>query len=143
MTVDEVILTDLTFDEVRDFVTAPFSVADERQINARLRAMSALLQARYGTIRKAHAPVVLSIMGAAISRRLAKRNQMARSEGAGPFRVDWDAASTRATFFLPEELAELDDLMGLGGARTYRTPAPDGVRYASRMVPLDVDGWED
>lgn len=72
-------------------------------------------------------------MADAIQRRLDKGQQLVDSETSGPFSVRWNAKSNSAAWFLPEELAEMDDLAGLGGARSYRTPAPDGIRFNNRL----------
>lgn len=135
----------LPISELEGYISTPYPPDQEQTIGKWASAVGALIHHRYGEIPDDLAPVVLAKIGDAITRRLAKRNQMARREGAGPFSVEWDQNSTRGTWFLPDELAELDDLFGKAGTRTYRTPAPNGVRYSNRMAALypdDIDLWE-
>ncbi|MDJ0321662.1 hypothetical protein [Pseudarthrobacter sp. PS3-L1] len=66
---------------------------------------------------------------------------MVDSEGAGPFNVRWNAASSLGGWFLQPEIDEMDDLMGFAGTRSYRTAAPDAIRYGnlSRQSMFDED----
>lgn len=70
---------------------------------------------------------VLSYVVDAIKRRLAKPDTMLISESAGPFRGQWSERSARGGFFLPEELADLNRVLGKTGTRSYRTQAPQAI----------------
>lgn len=56
---------------------------------------------------------------------------MIDSEGAGPFSARWNPASSLGAWFLQGELDEMDSVTGGGGTRTYRTAAPDSVRFGN------------
>lgn len=129
----------VSLENVRPYLGRSLSPAEATRAESMVAAMSALLTARYGDRVAAYQertggdlfPLIDSYVAAAVERRLAKKNQMAGRESAGPFRVEWDPASSRGGWFLPEELAELDGLLGRGGTRTYRTPAPDAQQFGN------------
>lgn len=134
----------VSLEDVRPYLGRSLTAAETTRAEAMVAAMAALLTARYGGRVAAYQertqqdlmPLVHSYIAASVERKLAKKNQLADSENAGPFSVRWNTASSRGGWFLPEELAELDGLLGMGGTRTYRTPAPDAQRFINR---LEVD----
>lgn len=67
---------------------------------------------------------------------------MVESEGAGPFNARWNAASSLGGWFLPSEIDDMDTVTGGGGTRTYRTPAPDHIRF-NNLVDAPLDEAED
>lgn len=129
----------VSLEDVQPYLGKSLSPAETTRAEAMVAAMAALLTARYGNRVGAYQtrtgsdlmPLIDSYIAASIERRLAKKNQLADSENAGPFSVKWNSASSRGGWFLPDELAELDGLLGMGGTRTYRTPAPDNQRFVS------------
>lgn len=136
--------------DVQPYLGRSLTSTETTRAESMVAAMAALLTARYGTRVAAYQertgtdllPLFRSYIAAAIERKLAKKNQLADSENAGPFAVRWNTASSRGGWFLPEELAELDGLLGMGGTRTYRTPAPDNQRYANLhevSVPEEIE----
>lgn len=125
-------------------MSAPVPDAAHATVDAWLEALTALFRARYGDrITDENRVLLVTTAATAVQRRLAKRNQQASREGAGPFSIQWDSASSSGGWFLPAEIKELDAAMGLGGTRTYRTPVPDTIRYTNRLRPVDddVSGW--
>lgn len=100
------------------------------------RKLDALTEER----RLAIAPALQLIIASALDRRRAKKNLLAEQESAGPFSVRWAKSSTSGSWFLPDELMDLDRMFGVGGSRTYRTPAPDAIRFVAREDPV-VPGY--
>ncbi|MDQ0735328.1 hypothetical protein [Arthrobacter agilis] len=93
-----------------------------------------LLERRYGASLTADLePLFLVTVADAVQRRLDKLKQMIDSEGAGPFSARWNSASSLGAWFLPAELETLDSITGNTGTRTYRTPAPDHIRFNNRV----------
>jgi hypothetical protein len=140
----------VSLEDVRPYLGRSLSETETTRAESMVAAMAALLSARYGTrvgdyqMRTGSdlMPLIDSYVAAAVERKLGKRNQLADSENAGPFSVRWNAASSRGGWFLSEELAELDGLLGMGGTRTYRTPAPDAQRFANLLevsVPEEIE----
>lgn len=112
----------------------PLKTAQATLVDAWAPVLAALLNARYGAaITEELEPVFVSAAATAIQRRLDKPNQMISTQSVNGAAVGY-SASLKAWFY-PGELAELNGLVGKGGVRTYRTPAPDGVRG------LNVHSW--
>lgn len=133
-------MASLTLEMVEPLLALPLSEPQRTRVRAWLVAIEAVLSRRYSADVMAETPEVFATYAAdAVGRKLSKSNQLADSEQSGPFSVRWNAASSRGGWFLPAELAELDGLMGRGGARTYRTPAPDAQRYGNTFGAVDVD----
>lgn len=80
-------------------------------------------------------PLFLMFVADALQRRLDKAKQMVDSEGAGPFNVRWNAASSLGECFLTAEIEGMDEVTGFGGTRSYRTAAPDAIRYGN-LAPV-------
>lgn len=127
--------------EIAPLLSRSLTEAETPRAEASVAAMWGILSARYGR-RLECMPVgqfegfmaaARATVAAALERRLAKKNQQAVQESAGPFSVRWHDASVKGGWFLPEELAELDGAAGVRGTRSYRTPAPAAVRRANRM----------
>jgi len=130
----------LTLAMIEPLLAQPLSEGQKPRAEAWLAAIDTVLSVRYG-VKLAEMTSYFSVFAAdAVQRRLDKKNQLADSEGAGPFTVRWNAASTRGGWFLAGELAEMDDAAGLGGVRTYRTPAPDGVIHGNLVDSAGIDG---
>lgn len=136
--------------DVEPFLNRTLSAAQRTKAEAWLRALSALVTARYGRRLTRYAEdnpdnpldvIVHSIMAAAIDRRFDKPNRLIDSEGAGPFSVKYNSGAGLSGWFLADELAELDGALGVGGTRSYRTPAPDPIRFGNlydvSVVPED------
>lgn len=97
-----------------------------------LAGLQVLLRNKYGEdLTEAVEPLFLVYVADALQRRLDKLKQMVDSEGAGPFNVRWNAASSLGAWFFPAELAEMDAVTGGNGTRSYRTAAPDAIRYGN------------
>lgn len=118
----------MTLAQVEPLLARPLNDAEKPRVTSWINAIEAFLVARYGEAKSFELLDYLTVFVAdAIQRRLDKKNQMAEQESAGPFSVRWSPASSKGGWFLPAELAEMDDVAGLGSVRTYRTPAPPAV----------------
>ncbi|WIB25424.1 hypothetical protein [Curtobacterium sp. MCSS17_015] len=125
---------ELTPETVRKFLT-PKQAADPR-VDAWCPVLAALLTARYGDrITDKVAPVFTSTAADAIGRRIDKPQSMIDRQSVGAASVQWNTRSAIASWLLPEEVQQLDDLVGIGGVRTVRMPAPDQVRYGNLVDP--------
>ena len=132
---------DVSLEKVQPLLASPPTAAQKPRIEGWLAALKILLERRYCTsLTPEVEPLFLVTVADAVQRRLDKKQQMVDSENAGPFAVRWNAASSLGSWFLPGEMAGLDDLAGLGGARTYRTPAPDAIRFGNRLASIE---WDD
>ena len=113
---------------IEPLLARPLNDAEKLRVSGWLLGIESYLVSRYGP--EAFALSIdffLVFVADAIQRRLDKKNQLAEQESAGPFSVRWSSASSKGGWFLPGELADMDDTLGLGSVRTYRTPAPSGV----------------
>ncbi|MEX3609764.1 hypothetical protein VVR12_01790 [Rothia sp. LK2588] len=75
----------------------------------------------------------------ALKRRLSNPNPSVIREGAGPFSVGYSEHFARGGFFLPEEKADLDRVLGRSGTRSYRTPAPEEIIQLNRMPRVEEE----
>lgn len=128
----------LNLSDVEDLLERPpAGEAPKKRAEARIKSMLTLLAGRYRATWAARfeeaKPVVADYIAAALDRRAVKANPMAESEGAGPFTVRWASETTKGSWFLAAELADLDRIFGKGGTRTVRTPAPDAIRTLNRL----------
>lgn len=134
----------LTMNLVEPFLPT-LTTAQRTRVEAWLPVLQVILNARYGALITqepdgGNEPAFLAAAGEALERRLT-RPGMVLQQNIGPAGVRYDPRATLSRWFLPEELDQLDDLAGVGGARTVRTPAPDAIRYGNRAhgFPDTVD----
>jgi len=89
------------------------------------------LDARYSTVfTTALKPAFASAAADAISTRLS-RPGMVLQQSIASASVRYSDRAQLLRWFLPEQLDELDMLVGRGTVRSVRTPAPDGQRYGN------------
>lgn len=134
----------LTMEDVTPFLP-PLSTAQQARATAWLPVLNLLLDGRYGAdITTERRPLFVSTAADAIERRLTKPRGLIDSQAVGSANVRYNRRALLATWFLPEELAQLDDVAGYGrGVRTVRTPAPDGIRFGNTMTLLEQVGESD
>lgn len=139
-------MLNLTLEKVQPLLAKPPSAGQVPRVEGWVRALSVLLNSRYRQVFEPDSflagdlePLFLVYVADAIQRRLDKARQMLDSEGAGPFSARWNPASSLGAWFLPAELAEMDATAGLGGTRSYRTPAPDAIRFNNRIHSFEPD----
>jgi hypothetical protein len=113
----------------------PLSAAQTTRVNAWLPVLELLLDGRYGEeITTERRPLFVSTAADAIERRLSKPAGLIDSQAVGSANVRYNARAGLAVWFLPEELAQLDDVAGFGrSVRFVRTPAPDAIRFGNTM----------
>lgn len=127
---------ELELQDVSPLLARTLKPTEVPRVTGWVAALRVLLSARYrDQIPAGSEPFFHVQVADAIQRRLDKPRQMVESESAGPFSVRW--GNLRA-WFGPEDLAEMDSVAGFGGARTYRTPAPDSQRFNNRMQTKPV-----
>lgn len=133
----------LTREEVLEFLpSAP--APPLARVDAWLKAINASIVIRYRTalLDDDRRSLFVGYAADAIQRRLDKSKRMVDSENAGPFGVKWNPRSALGGWFLPEEITDMDRIAGVGGVRTLRAPAPDGVRF-NNLSPRPGDTeWE-
>lgn len=123
---------DLTIDEVRPFLTA--KQQSDARVASWLTALGPLLGVRYGSRITAEVrPIFVNAAADAIGRRVDKGSAMVDQQSVGPAAVRWNTRSALGAWFLPEELAQLDEVArgGSSGARTHRMAAPYGQRFGN------------
>lgn len=130
----------LTMEDVKPFLP-PLTTAQQARVTAWLPVLNLLLDGRYGDkITTERRPVFVSTAADAIERRLSRPSGLIDSQAVGSANVRYNRRATIAVWFLPEELAQLDDVAGLGrGVRSVRTPAPDGIRFGNMMTEPATD----
>lgn len=136
----------LSLELVEPLLPSPLSDAQKPRAEALIALLEQVLLARYGERLGVKWPTVSSIVAglvaAVVGRKLAKVNELAVSESAGPFSVNWGAGSSGGELFLAAELRLLDSAIGgRGGTRTVRTAAPDGIRYGNRLTSRELGGY--
>ena len=118
------------------------------KVNAWIPVLQLRLNARYGDrittvpsgtdpVVPANEPAFVSAAADAIMRKLAAPVAMVDAQTIGPANVRYNARAHLLKWFLPEQLDDLDAIVGLGNVRTVRMPAPDGVRFGNRMRYVD------
>jgi hypothetical protein len=124
---------DLSAEDVKPFLTTK-QAADSR-VDAWLTTLSALLTVRYGArITAPLRPIFVNAAADAIGRRVDKGPTMLDQQAVGPASVRWNSRSAIAAWFLPEEIAQLDEVAQGSpspGARTHRMSAPYGQRFGN------------
>lgn len=131
---------------------APFlptlTTAQTARVTAWLPVLALRLNARYGDrittepsgtdpVVPANEPAFISAAADSIMTRLA-RPGLVDSQAVGPANVRYNSRAALLKWFLPEQLDELDAIVGSGNVRSVRTPAPDGVRFGNRMRRADM-----
>ena len=115
------------------------TAAQQTRVDAWLPVVALLLNQRYGDrITVDLEPAFVSAAGEAIARRLTRGTALVDQQAVGPASVKYNPRAMIRSWFLPEELDELDGIVNEGGsgARTYRTPAPDAIRFGNRLRPV-------
>jgi hypothetical protein len=138
---------DLTIAKVQEFLPS-LTPPEKASVTAWLTAINARFTQRYGArITLALEPVFVSYAADAVKRRLDKQRtgggQMIESQTTGPFGVRFSARASLGGWFLPEEVSDMDETVGMGGIQTHRMAAPDGIRYGNLSRHHDVEDWED
>lgn len=132
----------LSLEQVEPLLAKPLSDDQRPRAEALVDVFTSLLQARYGQALslkwESVSRIVAALVASGVSRKLAKVNELATQESAGPFSVSWSSDSTSGSWFLPGELSWLDQVLGKGGTRSVRTPAPDAIRRLNRMTRFDA-----
>lgn len=140
----------LTLAKLQPFLPT-LSTAQTAKVEAWIPVLELLLNGRYGdritTEPSGTDPVIpaneilfVSAAADAISRRLTKPAALIESQTIGPASVKYNARASLSSWFLSEELAQLDSALGLGTIRSVRTPAPDGIRFGNRMRDCEPEG---
>lgn len=128
---------------MKPLLAKPPSAAQTQRVEGWIAGLRVLLNNRYGdTLTTEVEPLFLVYVADALQRRLDKMRQMLDSEGAGPFSARWSAASSLGAWFLQAELDEMDAVTGGGGTRTYRTAAPDALRYGNLSRTFEEEGGD-
>lgn len=136
---------DLTREKLGPFLPA-LTPDQGTKVDAWITVLGPLLNARYGdAITTELEPVFVSAAADAIIRRLGRPRNGAIEERVGPASIKRDPSYLLSQWFLPEELTQLDELVGVGAGtiRSHRTPAPDEHRFGNRYRPEadDVPRW--
>lgn len=127
---------ELSLQDVSPLLARTLKPTEVPRVTGWIAALRVLLSARYrDQIPAGSEPFFHVQVADAIQRRLDKPRQMVESESAGPFSVRWGSLKS---WFSREDLEEMDSVAGFGGARTYRTPAPDAIRFNNRMQTKPV-----
>lgn len=129
---------ELEWDDVSPFLP-PLPPTQKARVEAWLPVVSLLLDGRYGAlITDARRPLFASTAADALERRLSRPTGMIDSQTIGPASVKYNARASIVSWFLPEEIAMLGDAVGMGGGiRSFRTPAPDGIRFGNTNSVLE------
>lgn len=122
---------------------APFlptlTLAQTAKVNAWVPVLELRLDARYGDrITTDNEAAFVSAAADSIMTRLARPNGPIDSQTIGPANVRYNARAALLKWFYPEQLDDLDAIVGIGNVRSVRTPAPDGIRFGNRMRRSDV-----
>lgn len=139
----------LTLEKVTPFLP-PLTTAQRTRAEAWLPVLELLLNGQYGDrittepsgtdpVVPPNEPVFVSTAADAIGRRLAKPAAMVDQQNVGPAGVRYNPRANLAVWFLPEELSQLDKLVGIGSVRTVRTPAPDQIRYGNLAREVEFE----
>jgi hypothetical protein len=136
----------LTLAKLEPFLPT-LTTAQTTKVTAWLPVLALRLNARYGDrittepsgtdpVVPANEPAFISAAADSIMTRLA-RPGLVGSQTIGPANVRYDSRAALLKWFLPEQLDELDAIVGLGNVRFVRTPAPDAIRFGNRMRYVD------
>lgn len=114
------------------------TAAQKTRAEAWLPVLALRLNARYGDritsppVANPTEPAFISAAADSIMTRLA-RPGLVDSQAVGPANVRYNSRAALLKWFLPEQLDELDAIVGSGNVRSVRAPAPDGIRFGNRM----------
>lgn len=114
----------------------PLTAAQQTRVSAWLPVLALRLNARYGdriTSPPTANPNEAAFVSAAadsIATRLA-RPGLVEAQTIGPANVRYNTRASLLKWFLPEQLDELDAMVGLGNVRSVRMAAPDGIRFGN------------
>lgn len=120
------------------------TTAQTTRVSAWLPVLELRLNARYGDrittmptgtdpVIPPNEPAFVSAAADAIMRKLSQPSAMLDAQTIGPANVRYNARANLLKWFLPEQLDDLDVIVGIGNVRSVRTPAPDGIRFGNRM----------
>jgi len=111
--------------------------AQKTRAEAWLPVLALRLNARYGD-RITSPPVVnptepafVSVAADAIVRKLGQPNVAVDAQTIGPANVRYNQRAHLLKWFLPEQLDELDAIVGSGSIRSVRMAAPDAIRFGN------------
>lgn len=124
---------DLTWEKVSPFLS-PRAKAQQTRITALLPVLQLRINARWGDrITADLEPAFLDVAAAALQRRLNRDSREGvTQQSVGGASVSYDPRMPLSGWFLPGEIAELDETCGMpGGVRTVRAAAPDGIRFGN------------
>ncbi|WP_303708420.1 MULTISPECIES: hypothetical protein [Microbacterium] len=130
----------LTMQKLQPFLPT-LTAAQKTRAEAWLPVLALRLNARYGDritteptgtdpVVPANEPAFISAAADSIMTRLA-RPGLVESQAVGPANVRYNARAALLKWFLPEQLDELDAMVGLGNVRSVRMAAPDGIRFGN------------
>jgi hypothetical protein len=140
-------MLDLTMAKLEPFLPT-LTAAQTAKVTAWLPVLTLRLNARYGDrittepsgtdpVVPANEPAFISAAADSIMTRLA-RPGLVEAQAVGSASVRYNSRAALLKWFLPEQLDELDAIVGSGNIRSVRTPAPDGIRFGNRMRRADV-----
>lgn len=126
------------------------TAAQTTRVTAWLPVLALRLNARYGDrittepsgtdpVIPANEPAFISAAADSIMTRLA-RPGLVDSQAVGPANVRYNSRAALLKWFLPEQLDELDAIVGSGNVRSVRTPAPDAIRFGNLARDFDIEG---
>lgn len=64
------------------------------------------------------------------------RPGLIEAQTIGPANVRYNSRAALLKWFLPEQLDELDAMVGLGNVRSVRMAAPDAIRFGNMVGPV-------
>lgn len=132
---------DLTWANVSPFLS-PRAKAQQAWIEPRLPGIALRLTRRYGeALTPERLPLIFETVADAIERRLKMLSSTGISrQSVGGASVDYDKRMPLTGWFLPGELADMDDLCGFGGGiRSVRLSAPNAIRYGNMAGEPEED----
>ncbi|MDA4894830.1 hypothetical protein PFZ55_49015 [Streptomyces sp. MS2A] len=128
----------LTMQKLDPFLPT-LTAAQTTRAEAWLPVLALRLNARYGDrITTENEPAFVSACADAIVRKLGQPKVMVDSQTIGPANVRYNARAHLLKWFLPEQLDDLDAIVGLGNVRSVRMPAPDAIRFGNRLRRMEM-----
>lgn len=115
------------------------STAQTAKVTAWIPVLQLRLNARYGDrITTENEPAFVSAAADSIMTRLERPGGQIDSQTIGPANVRYNTRAALLKWFYPEQLDDLDAIVGLGNVRSVRTPAPDAIRFGNRLRRADM-----